>query len=116
MRILLVDDDRLVRSTLAAGLTDRGHDVLDAESAEEALGLLGVRTVDIVISDIEMPGLGGLALGRALCTGIHRVRRVALTASQLSAADEAAMHELFERVLSKPITVDRLDSVLREFG
>ncbi|MEZ5650792.1 MAG: response regulator [Burkholderiaceae bacterium] len=116
MRVLLVDDNRLVRMTLAAGLSACGHEVADAESAEEALEVLDARPIDVVVSDIEMPGLGGIALGRELRGRSSRLRCVALTASQISALEYAAMHELFERVLSKPISAAMLDQVLRDLA
>lgn len=66
-RLMLVDDDRLVLSTLAAGLGDAGFDVSTAESAEDAEMLLasGVRP-DLAVLDIRMSGEDGLYLARRL--------------------------------------------------
>lgn len=66
-RLLLVDDDRLVLSTLANGLADAGYSVATAESAEEAEMLLasGARP-DLAVLDIRMSGEDGLYLARRL--------------------------------------------------
>lgn len=65
--LLLVDDDRLVLSTLANGLTRAGYHVTTAESAEEAEAHLSSgEGVDLAIVDVSMPGLGGLHLARRL--------------------------------------------------
>lgn len=65
--LLLVDDDRLVLSTLAAGLVQAGYRVATAESAEEAEAhLSGGDGVDLAIVDVRMPGRGGLHLAQRL--------------------------------------------------
>jgi len=65
--ILLVDDDRLVLSTLSMGLVRAGYRVVTAESADEAEALLvsGERP-DLVILDVRMPGTSGLVLAERL--------------------------------------------------
>lgn len=66
-RLLLVDDDRLVLSTLANGLLKAGYGVKTAESAEEAEMLLASgEDPDLAILDIRMSGQDGLFLARRL--------------------------------------------------
>lgn len=67
IRLLLVDDDRLVLSTLGSGLLDAGYEISTAESAEDAEMLLagGLRP-DLAIVDIRMNGQDGLYLARRL--------------------------------------------------
>lgn len=65
--LLLVDDDRLVLSTLATGLAQAGYRVITAESVEEAeADLSGGDGVDLVILDVRMPGRSGLHLAQRL--------------------------------------------------
>lgn len=65
--LLLVDDDRLVLSTLASGLAQAGYRVATAESAEEAQAhLTSGAHVDLAIVDVRMPGQDGLQLARRL--------------------------------------------------
>lgn len=66
-QLLLVDDDRLVLTTLASGLTQAGYRVNTAESAEEAEAwLAGGERPDLAILDVRMPGQGGLYLAQRL--------------------------------------------------
>lgn len=64
--LLLVEDDPLVRMTLVEGLTDAGFNVLEAEDAEAALGLLARRPeIDVLLTDINLPGADGFDLSFA---------------------------------------------------
>jgi signal transduction histidine kinase/ActR/RegA family two-component response regulator/HAMP domain-containing protein len=66
MRLLLVDDEVLVRGLLAEQLENEGFRVLVAASGTEALALLAMgEEVDAVVTDLSMPGMDGLAVIRA---------------------------------------------------
>ncbi|MDH5493168.1 MAG: response regulator, partial [Myxococcales bacterium] len=58
--ILVVDDEKNIRRTLRMVLESGGFQVLDAESAEAALSLIGGGEVDLVILDIRLPGMSGI--------------------------------------------------------
>ncbi len=60
--ILVVDDERNIRRTLRMVLETEGYQVLEAESAEQALEVLGAEPVDLGVFDIRLPGMDGLAL------------------------------------------------------
>ena len=62
VRILLVDDSLVTREMERRLLEDAGFDVAPAGDAQEALSLLGERTFDCVVTDIEMPGMDGFEL------------------------------------------------------
>ena len=64
MRILVVDDEVIVLELLAEVLASDGHAVETAESAAAALAVLARAPMDLVISDVRMPGMDGLALYR----------------------------------------------------
>lgn len=64
--LLLVEDDPLVRMTLAEVLAEAGFAVLEAESAEAALDLVAARDdLALLLTDINLPGADGFALARA---------------------------------------------------
>jgi CheY-like chemotaxis protein len=64
--LLLVEDDPLVRMTLAEVLAEAGFAVLEAESAEAALDLVAERDdLALLLTDINLPGADGFALARA---------------------------------------------------
>lgn len=67
IRVLVVDDDDLVRNTLSRLLRREGHQVLVASGVDEALALLAEEgEVPLVLSDLHMPGRDGMALLREL--------------------------------------------------
>jgi two-component system cell cycle sensor histidine kinase/response regulator CckA len=67
-RILLVEDDDLIRRMLVGALGAAGYEVVQARSGDEALELweLGRGSFDVVVSDVVMPGISGLELTERL--------------------------------------------------
>jgi PAS domain S-box-containing protein len=70
MRVLLVDDEELVRMSTAAMLADLGYEVVEAGSGEEALELLVGNPPDLLLTDHLMPGMSGVELANAARTRI----------------------------------------------
>ncbi len=62
IKILLVDDEEIVRITLEAYLEDEGFSVISANSGEEALEMLADQSIDIGIIDMRLPGIDGNTL------------------------------------------------------
>lgn len=59
LKILVVDDEDMIRENLVAFLEDEGYEVISAASAEEALELLSREPADIGIVDMRLPGMDG---------------------------------------------------------
>ena len=57
--ILLVEDDEPIRSTTAELMRDLGHSVLEAASAEQAADILRGTEVDVLVTDVGLPGVSG---------------------------------------------------------
>jgi DNA-binding NtrC family response regulator len=66
IHVLVVDDEPVMRGMLEKTLTKEGHSVYLASSAEEALEMLERNPVNIVLSDLSMPGMDGFALLKTL--------------------------------------------------
>ncbi|HEV2734014.1 MAG TPA: response regulator, partial [Longimicrobiaceae bacterium] len=62
MRILVVDDERAIRFSLAELLEAEGHEVREAEHAPAALAMLEDDPADLVLSDLSMPAMDGMQL------------------------------------------------------
>jgi CheY-like chemotaxis protein/predicted regulator of Ras-like GTPase activity (Roadblock/LC7/MglB family) len=77
--VLIVDDDPLVRHSLQRVLTGEGYDVEAAENVDQALKTLRQRLIDLVITDLQMPGENGLAL-----TKLAKARRAELPVVMLT--------------------------------
>ncbi len=66
IRILVVDDDPLIARSTTDMLGDLGHSVIEANSGDQALGILeSNEEIDLLITDFSMPGMNGVELGRA---------------------------------------------------
>ena len=65
-KILLVDDEEGIRKVLGISLEDKGYEVFTAQNAEEALPLFRKIDPQIVLTDIKMPGMGGIQLLRRI--------------------------------------------------
>jgi len=64
--ILVVDDEPQLRRAMKATLTDLGYSVIESKSGEEALEALRHDTPDLILLDLNMPGIGGLEACRAI--------------------------------------------------
>ena len=66
-KILIVDDDVLLRRSLAFNLEQSGMITNTAESAEDAIAMIQIDKPDIILLDIGLPGMDGRQIGRASC-------------------------------------------------
>ncbi len=69
-RILLVDDHKNTRILVNELLSGVGYRVLEAKNGKEAMGLVEIGLIDLVMTDLKMPGMDGIQLTRA----IRRIR------------------------------------------
>ena len=111
-RVLVVEDEESVRVTLSANLELDGFDVLEAESAEHALTLLGQESVDLVFSDVRMPGMSGVELLRRLRSSHPELPVVLMTAFTTEANVEEAIRAGVFTVLAKPFDMGAAVSVV----
>jgi len=81
-RILAVDDSATYRELVATALRGEGYEVISARSGEEAIELLSVQSVDCILLDVMMPGIGGKETCRRLkeSPGVRDIPIVLLTA------------------------------------
>jgi CheY-like chemotaxis protein len=105
-RILLVDDQEEVRESVGEMLRAMGHDVTVADSAEAALALAGRQLIDVVITDVGMPGMNGLALAQCLLALAPRLPIVLLTGWELES--DSVRPGNVTCVLGKPVTMKSL--------
>lgn len=113
LRVLVVDDEAPALRELAWLLEQdpRVADVRTAGSAEQALVALEGGGVDVVFSDIKMPGLSGLDLARVLGRFAQRPQVVFVTAYDAHAVDAFELHAT--DYLMKPVRPDRLAEAVR---
>jgi two-component system response regulator FlrC len=102
-RILIVDDDEGVRSFLAEALETGSHQVTEAASGEEALRCLRLSRFHLLITDLRMPGQGGLDLLRHARAGWPEMETMVLTAFSSSQAASEALKLGASDLLHKPL-------------
>ena len=112
-RILVVDDERSMRELLTIVLRREGHHVLLAETSEVALAVLERETVDVLISDIRMPGMNGVELLRAAKRLDPDIVGIMITAfASTETAIEALRLGAYD-YLTKPFDVEELKAKVR---
>lgn len=114
MKILYVEDHPALRYSIAKEMRAHGHVVLEAESAEAALGLLAANDIDVLVTDVGLPGMSGDVLAaeaRALRPDVRLV-----FATGLDSVQKTPAHERGPIVLRKPYTWGELAAALGNGG
>ena len=112
-RILVVDDDRGMRELLQEDLGRRGHLVLTAANVTAALELFQQDPVDVVLTDLNMPGGGGIELCQALHQRAPDLPVLIITAFGSLDTAIAALRAGAHDFVTKPIDLDLLALTLR---
>jgi CheY-like chemotaxis protein len=111
--VLVVDDEFLVRSVLSEILKDAGFQVLQAESAGDAIGILEkLPQVDLVFSDVKMPGMDGFELARWV--NEHKGDMPVILASGYAGKTNMACELRGTEVLRKPFDFDTVIEKIRD--
>src|SRR4029077_3187834 len=115
--ILVVDDSAVNLKLAAAVLRGDGYRVLLASNAEQALMMLRTTLPDLVLVDIQLPGMSGLDLTRHLRqeSRTRELLVVALTASVTQGCEQQAYEAGCDGFISKPIDTRTLGPRLRNF-
>jgi len=126
MHILLVEDDSTSRMLVGGILRRDGHTVEEACEGEPAVAAVRERDFDVVLMDVQMPGMDGLAATRAIRALAEdkdpnvkqrsQVPIVAVTAHAMRGDAERCLEAGMNRYLTKPIQADRLRACLGEFA
>jgi len=107
-RILVAEDDVAVREFVSRALAHRGHDVTAVEDGLKALAAIDAAAFDLLITDIVMPGLDGIAL--ALKLAKDRPELSILMMSGYAAERQRAhnLEALIHNVIPKPFTLEEI--------
>ncbi len=111
-RILVVDDEKLIRWSVGERLQRNGYEVLSAESGEEALEVLAAQAPDLMLLDVRLPGIDGIAtLQRALAVVPELAVLMMSAHSTVDIAVEAMKHGAID-FLVKPFPFQALDAAV----
>jgi DNA-binding response OmpR family regulator len=117
-KILIIDDDRVLRQTLAAALEAEGYGVAEAGDGREGLNKATKTAFDLVVLDVIMPSLGGLEVCRKLREAGRQVPLIVMSGKKKKEVDKVLGLELGgDDYLTKPFGIDefiaRVHAVMR---
>jgi len=112
-RLLVVDDSADTREVLQRVLSRQGYDVLAACDVAEALEILRSARVDLVITDLKMPGASGLELIRHVKEDLRDTEVVTITGYPSLESAVAAVKMGAEEYVTKPFTQEELLAIVR---
>src|SRR5436853_2431885 len=107
-RVLIVDDQRNMRTTTALVLRQAGYDVAEAESGEAALARLLAEPFDVVLTDLKMAPLDGLAVLRGALEIAPATQVIVMTGYGTVESAVAAMQQVAHDYVSKPFKEEEL--------
>jgi two-component system, OmpR family, KDP operon response regulator KdpE len=105
--ILLIDDEPQIRKVLRTSLSAHGANVIDVQTGEEALEVMRRRTVDLILLDLNMPGMGGLETCRAIRSG-WEVPIIVVSVKESERDKIDALDAGADDFVSKPFSFDEL--------
>ena len=116
MRVLIVEDDRQLRTSITRGLREASHVVEQAATGEQAIALAKSSAFDVMILDVRLPGIDGLAVCRAVRAAGNRVPILMLTALDDVEDRIAGLDAGADDYLTKPFDFGELMARLRALG
>ena len=116
LRVALVEDDPRIQQLICAEITDEGHDCISFGSAEDFLEAIGPNSFDLVLLDLMLPGMDGLACLKQLQLDAEarpELRVVIVTALNDEEMRREALSNGAETYVLKPDLFDQLPQLLQ---
>jgi two-component system KDP operon response regulator KdpE len=111
-RVLLVDDEPQIRRVLRMTLADEGYEITEARNGEDALELLRTDRFDLMLLDVNMPGMGGIAACRAI-RAVSDCAILMLTVRDSEGEKVAALDAGADGYVTKPFSTPELLARIR---
>lgn len=107
-RILVADDEESLRHFLSRALQARGHEVTAVGAGTEALDALSQARFDLLLSDVVMPELDGIALALRVSRDYPALPIIMMTGFMSAKARAEDLSTLVRRVVPKPFTLEEI--------
>jgi CheY-like chemotaxis protein/anti-sigma regulatory factor (Ser/Thr protein kinase) len=111
--LLIAEDDTNSREVFRQALASEGYEIIDVADAEAALDVIKSQPIDVLLTDMLMPGMDGLELLNQAMEVRPAIRAIVMTAQSTPETLIAALRNRACNFLSKPFTVDDLRSVVQ---
>ncbi|WP_424928465.1 ATP-binding protein [Amaricoccus tamworthensis] len=119
-RILLVEDNAVNRMIVETVIKRAGHEIVTAENGPDALKIMSAeRNIDMVLMDVQMPGMSGLEVTRRIRDGDRRgnaIPIIAMTANAMSGDREECLDAGMDDYLTKPFRPETLLLMVDRWG
>jgi two-component system cell cycle response regulator CpdR len=113
-RILVAEDSLPVAEFVARALRHDGHEVVSVEDGLAALAALDCAQFDLLLTDIVMPGLDGIALALRVTRDNPKLRIVLMTGFAEERQRAHNLDALIHRVIEKPFTLQQICTIVAE--
>ncbi|MCK4427111.1 MAG: response regulator, partial [candidate division Zixibacteria bacterium] len=113
VKVLVVDDDKKIRTLLLDTLSALGYKTIGARDGEEALALLEKQKPDVVISDIKMPKLSGLSLLRNIKDKDPKIPVLMITGYNFTYTKDQALDSGADGFLAKPFRISKIEELMQ---
>jgi len=113
-KILIVDDESIVRESLSDWLDGVGYDVEAAESGEEALQIIKQKKIKIMVADLVMPGINGIELMKEAKKIIPTISTVIITAHATIQSAITAIREGAHDYIEKPFCPEKVELLIEK--
>lgn len=113
-RILIVDDDDTIRSTMKAILEDEGYEVDLAASGKEGVQKAKETSYNIALLDIRLPDMEGVELLKLMKPAVPRTRKIMVTGYPSTQNAIEALNKNADAYLIKPVDIEKLLNTIKE--
>ncbi len=113
-RILIVDDDKLVRWSLIEVLNKNGYEATSTETGEEAINKIEDVKFDLVITDLRLPGIGGFEVLNRVKEINPSTKVIMITAYGSEGVANEAREKGAELFVNKPFEINRIREEVKE--
>ena len=113
-KLLVVDDETEICDFLKSFFEDRNYDVRTASSGEQALNAIKKELPHVVLLDVQMPGINGLAALKTIKEQFPKVKVIMVTAVETREKIEEAMRSGADNYITKPLSLEYLEKEVQE--
>lgn len=115
--VMVVEDNEKNRKLIRVVLKAKGYNVIEATTGEEALSLLKEQRPDIILMDIQLPGIDGLTLIRQIKADVDKkdIPIIAVTAHAMKGDEQKILETGCDAYMSKPIDTRELPLTIEKY-
>lgn len=115
LTVMIVEDDAAIRRLYSFLLTGSGYNVIEADDGQTALDKLAAQSCDLIITDMNMPRMGGIELTRSLRARNSETYVIMVTAYGTPDTEREAIKTGVNEYITKPFDFEELEGRVRQY-